>query len=49
MTLLILLAASVAVSLLIGLLARMSPRELLAQSLLMCLTALGMYGLVILL
>lgn len=49
MTLLILLAASVAVSLLIGVPAKMSTRELAAQTALMCLAALGFYGLTALL
>ena len=49
MTLLILLVASVAVSLLIGLPAKLDAKELVAQSALMCLTALAFYGLVSLL
>lgn len=49
MTLLILLVASVAVSLLIGLPARLTVKELVAQSALMCVAALAFYGLVSLL
>lgn len=45
MVLLILLAAAVAVSLLIGVPAKMTPKELVAQSALMCLAALAFYGL----
>lgn len=46
MTLLLLLVASVAVSLLIGLPARLTTRELVAQTALMCLAAVSFYGLV---
>lgn len=46
MTLLMLLIASLTVSLLIGLPAKLTPKELAAQTALMCLAAVGFYGLV---
>ncbi len=49
LTLLIVLASSVAVGLLVGVLAKMSPKELASLCGLMCAVALGMYGLVALL
>lgn len=45
----IVLASSVVVGLAVGLLAKMSPRELATLCGLMCAVALGMYGLVALL
>ena len=45
-TLLALLGTSVAVALLVGLLAKMSPRDLAAMALLMCAASTGMYYLV---
>ena len=49
MTLIILLAVVVAVSLLVGRLAHLAPKELVAQTLLMSAAALAFYGLVALL
>lgn len=49
LTLLIVLAASVAVGLLVGLLAKLSSPELATLCGLMCAVAAGMYGLVALL
>lgn len=48
-TLLVLLAASVATGGGIGLLARMSPREIAGQCVVLCAVALGFWGLVALL
>lgn len=45
-TLLALLGTSVAVALLVGLLAKLAPRELAALAVLMCGISAGMYGLV---
>lgn len=45
-TLLILLGTSVAVALLVGLLANMSPREVAAMTVLMAAASTAMYGLV---